>query len=119
MEFSHWEATSCAPPRGILNILWDPKIHNRIHKVPPLAPDMSQLSPGHTPGSCFLEIIFNIILPSYVQVFLMNSPTDFLSKIPYLHTPLSSHAYKRRASFIYLDTIVPIMFNEENKRHSE
>jgi hypothetical protein len=51
-----------------------------------------------TPASCFLEIIFNIILPSYVQVFLMNCPSGFPSKIPYLLTP-PPHAYKCPAKF--------------------
>jgi hypothetical protein len=74
MEFSLGEATSCVPHPGILSILWNLKVRNRIHKSPPLVPDLSQMSPVHTPTSCFLEIIFNIILPSYVQLFLMNSP---------------------------------------------
>jgi hypothetical protein len=66
MQFSAWEATSCSPLRGILNILWNPKIPYCIRKIPPLVPVLSQVGPVLTPASCFRKIIFNIILPSYV-----------------------------------------------------
>ena len=59
-----WEAKWFAASQEIPCILWNPKVHYRIHKRPPHVPILGQPNPVHIPTSHLLEIHPKIIHPS-------------------------------------------------------
>jgi hypothetical protein len=64
MELSpSWEAANCAATQELPSVLWNPKVHYRVHKSPLLVPILSQIDPIHIIPSFSFKIHFNIVHP--------------------------------------------------------
>jgi hypothetical protein len=60
----HWEADSRLGNKEVPHLLWNPKVHYRVHKSQLLESILSQMNPIHALTPYSSEIRFNIILPS-------------------------------------------------------
>jgi hypothetical protein len=84
----YWKANRFAASQEILSILWNLKVHDRIHKCPTPVLTLSLLNPVHTSHPTSWRFI--LILSSHLRLGLPSGlfPSGFLTKT--LYTPLPS-----------------------------
>ena len=100
------EANRFSASQKIPRILWNPKVHYRIHNSPPPVPILSQIDPAHVPHpasrrSSHLRLgLPSGLLPSGFPTKTLYAPLLFLMRATY------------PVHFIVLDLIIKIIFGE-------
>jgi hypothetical protein len=99
------EANRFSASQEISRILWKPKVHYRLHKLPAFVPVLNQTNPVHAPHFASLRSILK--LSSYLRLNHLSGlrPSAIPTKILYASLLYSVHA-TCPAHLILLDMIM-------------
>jgi hypothetical protein len=108
------EKCQLCSPQEFPSILWNPKVHYRVHKSPPLVPILNQIDPIPTIPSYLSKIHFNIVHPPTSCLPSGLFPSGFSTNILYAFVfyPIRATC---PAHLILLDLINLIILGEEYK----
>jgi hypothetical protein len=79
-----WEADSHSASQEIPRLLWNPKVHYRVHKSQQLVPVLCEMHPVHNFSPYVLQIYSNIILPFTPSSSQVSFLLDVTFIIPFL-----------------------------------
>jgi hypothetical protein len=111
---SSWEANNHSASQEILRLLWNPKVHYRVHKSPPLVPILNQMDLVHNFPNYFLRS--RLIFYAHLRLRLPSGlfPSGF-SDQNFVYISHLSHACYTAALLTLFYLIAPTIFGEECK----
>ena len=89
-----WEINSSSASQEILHVLWESKVHFRVHKTRPTIPVLSQMNPVRVLPSYFFKIRSDVVptAPDFQVVsFLQVPPPNSVCMSRLLHTCSMTH----------------------------
>jgi hypothetical protein len=108
-QSTSWKADSCLDCQEISRLLWKHKFCCLIKKIPPSDIIQSQMALVHILIPFFINIHFNIILPSQSRSPKLSPLFSFLTKIIYAFLFLLCD-YMSRPSYNHLFTLITFNF---------
>ena len=112
-----WEASRFPAGQEIPRILWNPKVHYRIHKSPPLVSVVGKIKPVHVLPKDFFKVHLRLDLPSALFPSRFSTkPCMKLSCPPYVPQALAISFDQPDIRSANIIIIIIIMWSYSSKR---